>query len=377
MLKSLELLGFKSFADRTHFDFPAGVTVIVGPNGSGKSNVVDAFRWVLGEQSAKSLRGKKAADVIFGGSSGVSGRRQMGAAEVTLVFDNADHRFSIETDEVRITRRVYRGNDERSEGEYLINNQICKLSDIRELLMGTGLGAYSFIEQGRVDYLLQSSPTERRLLFEEAAGISRFRKKKQEALRRKEVCEQNLLRISDKVAERQARLTQVRSQAEKAVKYREFNARLQELKFQAAAMDYTLMADRLENVTAEIERLESEQDACQAEIDSATEKLQQYEIEANSFESEIRDINEQVSENRQEIVAAASVVDFQSKRSEELEQAIEAERQNITEMRRAGRTGTGSRNARPADGNAGNAPDCLGRSDAGQRNSPRGKRAVP
>ena len=191
MLKALELSGFKSFADKTRFEFPAGVTVVVGPNGSGKSNIVDAMKWVLGEQSVKSLRGKEMADVIFNGSGT---RRGINCAEVTLTFDNTNNLLDIDTPEVHITRRVYRSG----EGEYLINRNPCRLRDIRDLLSGTGMGtqAYSVIEQGKVDGLLQSSPRERRLIFEEAAGISRFRTRKIESLRRLDRVEQNLLRLS-------------------------------------------------------------------------------------------------------------------------------------------------------------------------------------
>src|SRR6266576_2842287 len=192
MLKRLELVGFKSFADRTQFDFSSGITAIVGPNGSGKSNIVDAVRWVLGEQSAKSLRGGAMADVIFNGSTS---RKSLGLAEVSLVFDNAKSILATEGAEVRITRRVYRDG----QGEYLINGQLCRLKDIKDLFLGTGAGAgaYSIIEQGRVDALLQASTVDRRTIFEEAAGISRFKAKKAESLRRLERVEQNLTRLRD------------------------------------------------------------------------------------------------------------------------------------------------------------------------------------
>ena len=157
MLKRLELVGFKSFADKTEFAFAPGVTGIVGPNGSGKSNVVDAVRWVLGEQSAKSLRGGEMTDVIFNGSAT---RRSLGLAEVTMTFDNSRRVLATEADEVQISRRVYRGG----EGEYLINGQACRLKDVKDLFLGSGAGtdAYCIIEQGRVDVLLQASTKERR-----------------------------------------------------------------------------------------------------------------------------------------------------------------------------------------------------------------------
>ena len=211
MLKALELNGFKSFADRTRFEFPQGITAVVGPNGSGKSNIVDAIKWVLGSQSAKAMRGKEMTDVIF---SGAGSRGQTGSAEVTLSFDNSNGALEYDGDEVNISRRVYRSG----ESEYLINRHTCRLRDIRDLFAGTGMstGAYSIIEQGKVDALLQSTPRDRRLIFEEAAGISRFKLKRQEADRRLERVEQNLLRLSDIVEELDSRLRSVRSQAGKA-----------------------------------------------------------------------------------------------------------------------------------------------------------------
>ncbi|HTN77846.1 MAG TPA: AAA family ATPase, partial [Pirellulaceae bacterium] len=229
MLKALELVGFKSFADKTRFEFPAGITVVVGPNGSGKSNIVDAMKWVLGEQSAKSLRGKDMADVIFKGS-GNSGRKPMNTAEATIIFDNSGGQLPFDAPEVHVTRRVYRSG----EGEYLINRQPCRLKDIRDLFRGTGVGvdAYSLIEQGKVDRLLQASAKDRRAIFEEAAGISRFKAKKIEAQKRIERVDQNLLRLRDIVEEVENRLKTVRNQASKAARYREYSERLQQLRTQ-------------------------------------------------------------------------------------------------------------------------------------------------
>src|SRR5690349_7899082 len=259
MLKALELVGFKSFADKTRLEFPRGVTVVVGPNGSGKSNIVDAIKWVLGEQSVKSLRGKEMADVIFNGSAS---RRALNSAEATLTFDNKNHLLSIDAAEVHITRRVYRSG----EGEYLINRQPCRLRDIRDLFAGTGVAteAYSVIEQGKVDVLLQSSPRERRLIFEEAAGISRFKAKKVESLRRLERVEQNLLRLSDIVDEVENRLRAVRLQAGKARRYREYSERLQQLRTQVALVDWRRLTDQLEAVEAELAAAREETQAADA-----------------------------------------------------------------------------------------------------------------
>src|SRR5262245_21109392 len=241
MLKALELIGFKSFADRTRFEFPRGITVVVGPNGSGKSNVVDAIKWVLGEQSVKTLRGKEMIDVIFAGSST---RGPLNYAQTTLTFDNSQRRLAIDAPEVHITRRVYRSG----EGEYLINRQACRLRDIRDLFAGTGVAteAYSVIEQGKVDILLQSSPRDRRLIFEEAAGISRFKVKKVEAIRRLERVDQNLLRLSDIVEEVDSRLRAVRAQAGKARRYQEYSDRLQALRTQIAQADWRTLTIKLD-----------------------------------------------------------------------------------------------------------------------------------
>lgn len=262
MLKALELVGFKSFADKTRFEFPRGVTAVVGPNGSGKSNVVDAIKWVLGEQSVKSLRGKEMVDVIFNGSAT---RHPLNAAEATLVFDNAQRRLEIDTPEVLITRRVYRSG----EAEYLINRQPCRLRDIRDLFSGTGAAteAYSVIEQGKVDVMLQASAKDRRVLFEEAAGISRFKAKKIETLRRLERVDQNLLRLSDIVDEVGNRLRSVRLQATKARRYKEYADRLQQLRTQVAGADWRRLGERLVQLEGELAELAGGRDAALAEAE--------------------------------------------------------------------------------------------------------------
>ena len=231
-LKALELFGFKSFADRTRFEFPAGITVVVGPNGSGKSNVVDAIKWVLGEQSARSLRGKEMTDVIFAGSTG---RKPLNVAEVGLIFDNAARALPVDAAEVQIMRRVYRSG----ESEYLVNGELSRLRDIRELFSGTGAAteAYSVIEQGRVDALLMASGRDRRAVFEEAAGITRFRARRAESLRRLERAEQNRQRLADIVGEVSSRLETVRHQAAKARRWRLMTERLRAFRLAAAGRD--------------------------------------------------------------------------------------------------------------------------------------------
>jgi chromosome segregation protein len=231
-LTALELFGFKSFADRTRFEFPPGITVVVGPNGSGKSNVVDAIKWVLGEQSVRSLRGKEMTDVIFAGSAA---RKPLNMAEVSLCFDNTARELPVQTEEVQISRRVYRNG----ESEYLVNGEPARLRDIRELFSGTGAAteAYSVIEQGRVDALLVASGRDRRAVFEEAAGITKFRTRRGEALRRLERAEQNRQRLADIVGEVASRLETVRHQAARARRWRTMQDRLRALRIAAATRD--------------------------------------------------------------------------------------------------------------------------------------------
>jgi chromosome segregation protein len=237
-LKKLILHGFKSFADRTEFVFDTPITGIVGPNGCGKSNVVDGFKWVLGEQSAKSLRGDAMLDVVFNGSST---RKPSGMAEVTLVFENlangdGKRTFNIEADEVSVGRRLFRDGT----SEYQVNNTTSRLKDVRELFLDTGVGvdAYSVIEQGRVAALLEANPEERRLIFEEAAGISKFKARKKEAQRKLEKVDQNLLRVHDIVEEVEKRLRSVRTQAAKARSFQEFSTRLAELRLSYSLQEY-------------------------------------------------------------------------------------------------------------------------------------------
>ena len=213
-LKEIEVLGFKSFFEKTNVNFKDGITAIVGPNGSGKSNISDAIRWVLGEQSIKTLRGNKMEDVIF---AGTSKRKALGYAEVTIVFDNSEGSIPIEYEEVAITRRVFRSG----ESEFYINKNACRLKDIRELLMDTGIGkdGYSIIGQGKIDEILSNKSEDRRHIFEEAAGIVKYKSKKEESERKLLRTEDNLIRINDIVSELEKREKKLKKQAEKALEY--------------------------------------------------------------------------------------------------------------------------------------------------------------
>ena len=245
-LKKLELNGFKSFADKTALEILPGVTSIVGPNGCGKTNIVDAISWVLGEQRIRMLRGYKMEDIIF---NGTSGRQPIGMAEVTLTFDNSDGGLPIEYSEVSITRRLYRSG----ESGYFINKKPCRLKDINELLLGTGLGnrSYSLVGQGRIDQILQSRPEERRKLLEEAAQISRYRQKKEEALRKLERTRSNLLRVDDILKEVKRQLSIADRQARKAEKYRQYRDRLRELETTSGRLELEANRKRAGNLNLE------------------------------------------------------------------------------------------------------------------------------
>jgi chromosome segregation protein len=327
MLKALELVGFKSFADKTRLEFPRGITVVVGPNGSGKSNIVDAIKWVLGEQSVKSLRGKEMADVIFNGSSN---RRALNTAETTVTFDNSERRMAIDTPEVHITRRVYRSG----EGEYLINHQPARLRDIRELFAGTGMAteAYSIIEQGKVDVLLQASPRDRRLIFEEAAGISRFKVKKLEAQRRLERVEQNLLRLSDIVEEVENRLRTVRMQAAKARRYKEFADRLQELRTQVGLADWRALSAKLTAIETELTQLRDEVATAAAQAERLEASALTLEVEIVQSEEAIRSNEARIAQNRERIAAYEATIDHERRLGHDLEQEVSRYRRQLTAM---------------------------------------------
>jgi len=326
MLKALELIGFKSFAEKTRFEFPQGISVIVGPNGSGKSNIVDAIKWALGEQSAKSLRGKDMADVIFKGA-GSSGRRPMNTAEATLVFDNSTSLLPVDAPEVHITRRVYRSG----EGEYLINGKPCRLKDIRDMCRGTGVGvdAYSLIEQGKVDRMLQASPKDRRAIFEEAAGISRFKAKKIEAQRRLDRVEQNLLRLSDIVDEVGSRLRSVRAQASKAQRYREYSDRLQQLRTQVGFVDWSRLSEKLSAVEDELAAVKEQAAELDTESDALNGRIQTLEDAVDQAGDELRHREAALAGNREQIAARESKIENERGRCGDFDEEAQRNRSQL------------------------------------------------
>ncbi|HBK72834.1 MAG TPA: hypothetical protein DDZ24_01330, partial [Planctomycetaceae bacterium] len=269
-----------------------------GPNGSGKSNVVDAIKWVLGEQSVRNLRGKASTDVIFAGSAA---RKALNAAEVSLIFDNTTRELPVESDEVRIMRRVYRSG----ESEYLVNDGISRLRDIREILSGTGAAtdSYSVIEQGRVDALLVASGKERRAVFEEAAGITKFRTRRAEAIRRLDRTEQNRQRLADIVGEVASRLDTVKKQAGRARRWKRMTERLQALRFAAASADLVGVNTVLEEVSLSIKEAQQRSEAARAEKISAEMEIQSLEEQQKEIDPKLTAIQEDLAADRENVAA--------------------------------------------------------------------------
>ena len=288
-LKSLEVQGFKSFPDKTVIRFGDDITAIVGPNGSGKSNISDAILWVMGEQSSKTLRGAKMEDVIFGGTQK---RAAVGFAEATLTLDNADRALPYDADEVMITRRYYRSGD----SEYYINRQSARLRDIHEMFMDTGLGreGYSNIGQGRIDEILSLKSADRREIFEEAAGISKYRHRKEETERKLGHTEDNLLRIGDKVSELELQLEPLRVQSEKAKKYLELKDELQ-------GVEVAVWLDRLEKLSAEAQKAQEDYTSASFVLQQAHQDLDDLYSSVERMGENLRHSSEQVENLRVEI----------------------------------------------------------------------------
>ena len=327
MLKSLDLFGFKSFADRTRFDFAPGITCVVGPNGSGKSNVVDSIKWILGDQSPKSLRGKEMTDVIFNGSAN---RKPAPLAEALLTFDNSRRFLAVDADAVQVGRRIYRSG----ESEYLINRLPARLKDIRDLFLGTGAGtsAYSIIEQGRVDQLLQATNLARRSVFEEAAGVSRFKARKVDAQRKLERVAQNLLRLTDIVKEVESQLHALRSQAAKAAKFREYSHELRHLRIGSAADDYRGFSARLESIDVQRRQLQVEIDASAAEAFECETQQSGAESQLAEAEDRLRSAERREAENREAIAGFEATVRHQATRRQELDADYQRLHKQQTEL---------------------------------------------
>ncbi|MFL6519769.1 MAG: chromosome segregation protein SMC [Chthoniobacterales bacterium] len=317
-LHSLELIGFKSFADKTLFEFHEGVTAIVGPNGCGKSNVLDAVRWVLGEQSAKALRGGEMADVIF---NGTDSRKPVGFGEVSLTFTNCSSELGVDWHDVRVTRRVYRDGN----SEYLLNKTVCRLRDIQALFADTGVGrsAYSIMEQGKIDLILSSRPEDRRTVFEEAAGITKYKTQKKEALRKLEATEANLLRIGDIIKEVKRQIGSLQRQAGKARRYQTLHADLQVLDNHHSRAQLDKLEAELEQARTEIARLHESEKGAHEQIEAGENDLATKRRSLDEVDSEIGDARAEVQRLQNEIATLRNRIEFNRQRAQETGELIE------------------------------------------------------
>ena len=326
-LLSLELSGFKSFADTTVLKFDNGITGIVGPNGCGKSNVMDAVKWVLGEMSAKSLRGDAMLDVIFNGSST---RKPMGMAEVSLLFSNEDRRLPVEDPEVKITRRLYRD----ATSEYLVNNRTVRLKDIREMFLDTGIGveAYSLIEQGKISILLEANNIDRREIFEEAAGISRFKARKKETLRRLERTDQNLAQTQLVLQEVERQLRSVKVQAGRAKSYQEYSTRVDELRRMHSLHEYDQLHRRLAEVSSQRGDVTDALAAKKREIDEFRQRQQDMQLEIDALQDAVREAERELSgleSRRQTAVQQSQFAQQQARQLSEQRQSMTKRGQEV------------------------------------------------
>lgn len=311
-LKSLEIHGFKSFADKTKLEFHEGVTGIVGPNGCGKSNIVDSMRWVLGETSAKALRGGEMADVIF---NGTDRRSPLGMAEVTLTLSGCAGILDTEYDEVSLGRRVFRDG----KSDYLINKQPCRLKDIHNLLMDTGIGrsSYSIMEQGKIDLLLSSKPEDRRAVFEEAAGITKYKTQKKEALRKLDYTEANLVRIRDVIAENERQIRSLSRQASKAKRYQSLFDDVRTLELHLSHKKWRELRAERSELTTSIRNLRLRQDELEDAIEKRQAEMAAARVEYQEIENRLSYLQTQLARFENEISSANNRIEFNGERSHE------------------------------------------------------------
>jgi chromosome segregation protein len=349
-LKSLKVFGFKTFAEATTLDFVDGTTAVVGPNGSGKSNLVDAIRWVLGEQSSRSLRSQKLEDVIFAGNNT---RKPLGMTEVSLTFDNTERVLPLDFGEVQITRRAYRVG----ESEFYINREPVRLRDVHELLMGTGLGpgSYAIVSQGQIDSILSSKPTERRALFEETAGIGKFLARKHEALRRLEATEQNAIRVNDLIAELERRVPELDTQVRRAKRYRKVTARARDVEILAYLRASSTRRTERERVAAELEQHENKRAAAAARaaqlgaaIAALRESSYTIELELDRHRGDAQTARAELARIEADLAAAVARRDGLERQSN----SVIADRDRVESEREALRDAIGSLEERLAPLNA-------------------------
>lgn len=333
-LKSLEIQGFKSFADRIVLHFHKGLTSVVGPNGSGKSNIADAVRWVLGEQSAKTLRGSKMEDVIF---AGTQYRKPVGFASVSITIDNSDHMLPVDYTEVTVSRRMYRSG----ESEYSLNKTQCRLKDVQELFMNTGVGreGYSIIGQGRIDEILSTKSEERRLVFEEAAGITKYKARKREAERKLENTSQNLLRINDILVELESQLVPLAQQAETARRYIDLSNELK-------GIEVSVFLDTIDRLKSRMDEVEGQTHTIREQIDeenrrienvknknrSKNEHLEKLKTELDELRGQLHAVDTNIEKNEGHIRLCEEKINHLTSNNENFGEDISSIRERMTQL---------------------------------------------
>ncbi|MBU8907043.1 chromosome segregation protein SMC [Desertibacillus haloalkaliphilus] len=327
-LKRLEIVGFKSFAERVSVDFVRGVTAVVGPNGSGKSNISDGIRWVLGEQSAKSLRGSKMEDIIFAGSDS---RKPVNFAEISLVLDNEDQHLAIDYSEVSVTRRIYRSGD----SEYLINKQTCRLKDIVDLFMDSGLGreAYSIIGQGKVEEILSSKAEERRVIFEEAAGVLKYKTRKTKAERKLAETQENLYRVEDILHELEGQIEPLQIQASVARDYLEKKAELKEIEVALMVHEITELHQTWEQKRQSLEDLEDKKIKLSSQITAEEAKVESKRTDIEALDKQVSQLQEQLLSASEALEKTEGKKEVLKERKKNFHQNRDALIENIKELR--------------------------------------------
>ncbi|MEI6106201.1 MAG: AAA family ATPase, partial [Opitutae bacterium] len=326
-LKALKLHGFKSFADNTTLSFEPGVTAIVGPNGCGKSNIADAIRWVLGEQSAKALRGGKMQDVIF---EGADTRKAAQFSEVALVMTDCEKQLGSDFHEIEIMRRVARDGA----GEYYFNGQPCRLKDIHKLFMDTGVGrtSYSIMAQGQIDQILSSKPEERRVVFEEAAGITKYKSQRREALNKLGLTEQNLARVSDVITEVARQIGSLKRQAAKAMRFKRVNFRLRHLALAHSGFHAHQLGATLTELDSRVAALRGDADTRRTSLDERTRSLDAKKAARSSLNQRVQDAQQAVFDLRSQKEQAENASGLAQVKRAGLAERIAAGQDDLTEL---------------------------------------------